>query len=207
MILKGMTVGPIQANCYILGCAKTRKGAVIDPGDETDRILKEIAAEQLELEYIINTHGHFDHCGGNFTLKHASGCRLAAHRLDVNMLENLSRTASAWGLHAKDSPPPDLLVEDGDTIQLGEIQLHVLHTPGHSPGSISLYTDAVAFTGDLIFSGSIGRTDFPGGDYDTLIESVRKKIFPLGDHVKILSGHGPVTTVGNERRTNPFFRG
>ena len=205
MIIKGMPVGPIQANCYVLGCETTRRSAVIDPGDEAERILGIISQEDLQLEYIINTHGHFDHVGGNRAIKDATGAKLLAHELDTPMLEHLSQAAAAWGMHAEDSPKPDMFVEDGDTIMLGQIELKFLHTPGHSPGGISILADGVVFVGDLLFAGSIGRTDFPGGDYNTLIRSVQTKIFPLDDNVEVLSGHGPATTVGREKRTNPFF--
>jgi len=206
VIIKGMAVGPIQANCYVLGCEVTRKSAVIDPGDEAERILAVLNQENLGLEYIINTHGHFDHVGANRAIKEATGAKLLAHQLDSPMLENLSQAAAAWGMRVENSPKPDIYVADGDTILLGQIELKFLHTPGHSPGGISILADGVVFVGDLLFAGSIGRTDFPGGDYNTLIRSVKTKIFPLADNVQVLSGHGPATTVGREKRANPFFR-
>lgn len=205
MIIKSMAVGPIMANCFILGCEKTKESVVIDPGDDTDKILLSLAESGLTLKHIINTHGHFDHVGGNKRLKEATGAPILIHSLDKHMLGSLSSMATAWGLSADDSPDPDRTVEDQDTIVFGEITLTVLHTPGHSPGSISLYTNGHVFAGDALFDGSIGRTDFPGGDYGTLIKSIRNKLFVLDDDVIVHTGHGPDTTIGKEKRYNPFI--
>ncbi|MCF8027794.1 MAG: MBL fold metallo-hydrolase [Desulfobacteraceae bacterium] len=206
MILKSLAVGPIMANCYILGCESTKSAAVIDPGDEADRILKELAKDGLTLKYIINTHGHFDHVGGNYDLKKASGADIVIHPADEPMLADLVRTAAAFGLSAQNSPAPDRTVQEGDTISFGEISLRVLDTPGHSPGGISLHTDNMVFVGDTLFAGSIGRTDLPGGDFQTLISSIKTKLFPLGDDTKVYTGHGPATSIGQEKRANPFLR-
>lgn len=205
MIIKALEVGPIQSNCYIVGCEETLKAAVIDPGDETQRILMTLADAKLTATHIICTHGHFDHVGGNKKLKAATGAAIAIHRFDAHMLSSLSVAAGAWGFPVDDSPPADILVDEGDSILIGNIKLRVLHTPGHSPGGISLYGDGVVFVGDTLFAGSIGRTDFPGGSYSTLISSVTNKLFPLGDDVQVFSGHGPATTIGREKRYNPFF--
>lgn len=206
MIIKVLVVGPIMANCYILGCEETKEAAVIDPGDETGRILMTLAESKLKVKYIIDTHGHFDHVGGNKKMKEATGAEILIHPLDAPMLEGLAASAANWGLSADNSPPPDRTVEEGDTISFGKITLKVLHTPGHTPGGISLYTDNYVFVGDTLFQGSIGRTDFPGGDYDTLISAVKNKLFVLDDNVQVLSGHGPETSIGREKRSNPFFR-
>lgn len=195
-----------MANCYILGCESTKSAAVIDPGDEADRILKELAKDGLTLKYIINTHGHFDHVGGNYDLKKASGADIVIHPADEPMLADLVRTAAAFGLSAQNSPAPDRTVQEGDTISFGEISLRVLDTPGHSPGGISLHTDNMVFVGDTLFAGSIGRTDLPGGDFQTLISSIKTKLFPLGDDTKVYTGHGPATSIGQEKRANPFLR-
>ncbi len=204
MIIESLAVGPIMANCYILGCETTRQAAVIDPGDESDRILLALADHKLTVRYIINTHGHFDHVGGNRKLKDATGAPILIHASDAPMLDQLSASAASFGLSAENSPPPDQTVADGDVITIGEVTLTVIHTPGHSPGSISLHTDNKVFVGDLLFAGSIGRTDLPGGDFDTLVASVRNKIFPLGDEVTVYSGHGSETSVAREKRFNPF---
>jgi len=204
MIIKNLTVGPIMANCFIVGCEKTREAAVIDPGDESDKILLTLAGLKLKVKYIINTHGHFDHVGGNKKMKDATGADILIHSLDAPMLDYISQSASAWGMNVENSPPPDLMLKDGDEVKFGDITLKVIHTPGHSPGGISLYSDGVVFVGDTLFDGSIGRTDFPGGDFETLISSIRKKLFVLGDDVRVFTGHGPETTIGAEKKYNPF---
>jgi hydroxyacylglutathione hydrolase len=205
VILKTLVVGPIQANCYILGCERTRQTAVIDPGGDVEKILMALAKDNLRCVYIINTHGHFDHSAENKRLKEVTGAQLAIHRADASLIIHQAANGGMWGMKVDDSPPPDRYVEEGDLITFGDISLKVLHTPGHSMGGISLVTDKMAFVGDTLFAGSIGRTDFPGGDYEGLIRNVREKIFTLGDDVVIYPGHGPKTTVGRERRMNPFF--
>lgn len=204
MIITTLPVGPIMANCFIVGCEETLAAAVIDPGDEADRILMSLAESKLTLKYIINTHGHFDHVGANRPLKDATGAPILIHALDAPMLNHLSASAAAWGLATENSPPPDRMIEAGDTITFGKITLTVIHTPGHTPGGISLRTDGHVFVGDTLFAGSIGRTDFPGGDFETLRASIQNKLFLLGDDVQVYTGHGPQTTIGQEKRTNPF---
>ncbi|MDM8541120.1 MBL fold metallo-hydrolase [Desulfococcaceae bacterium HSG9] len=206
MIIKQLAVGPIQANCFILGCEKTKEAAVIDPGDEADRILLTLAESKLKVKYLINTHGHFDHVGANKRLKEVTGADLMIHKEDVPMLEQLAATASSFGLSSENSPGPDKLLKDGETIIFGEITLQVIHTPGHSLGGVSLYTDGALFVGDTLFAGSIGRTDLPGGDYGVLIASIQNKLFSLGDDITVYTGHGPETTIGHEKRTNPFAK-
>jgi hydroxyacylglutathione hydrolase len=200
-----LVVGPIQANCYILGCERTRQAAVIDPGGDVDQILMTLAKDSLRLVYIINTHGHFDHTGDNKPLKDATGAQLLIHRADASMITHQGQGGAAWGMQIENSPPPDRYIAEGDVITFGDISLKVLHTPGHSGGGISLVTDKMVFVGDTLFAGSIGRTDFPGGDQDGLLRGVREKIFTLGDDVVVYPGHGPQTTVGQEKRYNPFF--
>ena len=204
MIIKVLTVGPIMANCYIVGCEETREAVVIDPGDESDKILLALAESKLTVKYIINTHGHFDHISANKKMHEATGAPILAHSLDAPMLSQIKNSAAKWGITAEDSPPPDRLIDDGDTIEFGNITMNVIHTPGHSQGGISLYTDGHVFVGDTLFAGSIGRTDFPGGSFETLKASIQKKLFTLGDDVRVFTGHGPETTIGHEKQTNPF---
>lgn len=207
MIIKTLAVGPIVANCYILGCEETKEAAVVDPGDDAPRILMALAESALKVKYILNTHGHFDHVGANKKMKDATAAPILIHPLDAPMLSHLSASAAAWGLSADDSPPPDRTVEEGDTISFGKnITLKVIHTPGHTPGGISFHADDKVFVGDTLFDGSIGRTDFPGGNFETLISSIKNKLFMLGDDVQVFTGHGPVTTIGKEKRSNPFVR-
>lgn len=206
MIIKELAVGPIMANCFIVGCEDTRKAVVIDPGDEPDRILLSLAESKLTVKYIINTHGHFDHVGANRKMKEATGAELVIHPHDAPMLEQLTYAASSFGLAVENSPDADKEIADGDIISFGKVELKVIHTPGHSPGGISLYASGHVFVGDTLFAGSIGRTDFPGGDYNTLIASIQKRLFPLGDDTRVYCGHGPQTTIGREKKYNPFVR-
>jgi glyoxylase-like metal-dependent hydrolase (beta-lactamase superfamily II) len=204
VIIKAIPVGPIQANCFILGCKETLEAAVIDPGDEADRILMTLAESRLTLKYIINTHGHFDHVGANKPLADATGAPILIHALDAPMLNQIAASAANWGLAGDNSPPPERTIDKGDTITFGRITLTVIHTPGHTPGGISLQTAENVFVGDTLFAGSIGRTDFPGGSFETLRNSIQKKLFSLGDEVRVYTGHGPPTTIGQERVNNPF---
>jgi glyoxylase-like metal-dependent hydrolase (beta-lactamase superfamily II) len=195
-----------MANCFILGCESTKEAVVIDPGDDSDRILMELAKSELNVKYLINTHGHFDHVGANKRMKEVTGAKLAIHPEDEPMFKELSHSASMFGLTAQNSPPADILLKHGDEISFGEINLKVIHTPGHSKGGICLYTKGHLFSGDTLFAGSIGRTDLPGGDYDTLISSIKNNLLSLDDKTIVYTGHGPETTLGDERRSNPFLR-
>jgi len=206
LIVKVLVLGPIGANCIILGCEKTLEAVVIDPGDEGDKILKELSANKLTLKCIINTHGHFDHVGANKRLKEVTNADIYIHSGDAPMLEHLEELAMAFGMKMENSPPADKIVGEGDEIKFGEHSLKVIHTPGHSPGGISLLTGKLLIAGDTLFYGSIGRTDLPGGDYNTLIASIKNRLFPLDDDVKVITGHGPATTIKNEKDHNPFLR-
>lgn len=204
MIIKELVVGPLMANCFIFGCEETKEAVVIDPGGDADRILFSLADSGLKVKYIINTHGHFDHVAANGKIKDATGADILIHPLDASMLGSLSTNAAIFGISVENSPPCDQTIEEGDTVSFGKITLKVIHTPGHTPGGISLYTDKIVFVGDTLFAGSIGRTDFPGGDFNTLISSIRTKLFKMDDDVKVLTGHGPETSIGSEKRFNPF---
>lgn len=206
MIIKKLEVGPIMANCFILGCESTKEAVVVDPGDDADRILMELSKSDLKVKYLINTHGHFDHVGANKRMKEVTGGEIAIHPDDEIMLGELSQSASMFGLSAENSPPADILLNDGDEIAFGEISLKVIHTPGHSKGGICLYTKGHLFAGDTLFKNSIGRSDLPGGDYDTLISSIKEKLLGLDDETIVYTGHGPETSIGDEKRLNPFLR-
>lgn len=206
MLVKVLVVGPIGANCIILGCKKTLEAVVIDPGDEGDNILAELSKEKLTLKCIINTHGHFDHVGANKRLKDVTGADIYIHAEDAPMLEHLEEMAMSFGMRMENSPPADKTVAEGDEISFGEHSLKVIHTPGHSPGGISLVTGKLLIAGDTLFQGSIGRSDLPGGNHNTLIASIKNKLLPLGDDVTVITGHGPSTTIKAEKQYNPFLR-
>jgi glyoxylase-like metal-dependent hydrolase (beta-lactamase superfamily II) len=204
LIIKELVVGPLMANCFICGCSKTKEAVVIDPGGDADTILLSLADSKLKVKYIINTHGHFDHVSANGKMKDATGADILIHPLDAPMLEKLSSNAAFFGVSVENSPPCDQTLEEDDTVSFGDITLKVIHTPGHTPGGISLYTNGIVFVGDTLFAGSIGRTDFPGGDFNTLISSIKTKLFNMEDDIRVFSGHGPETSIGVEKRHNPF---
>jgi glyoxylase-like metal-dependent hydrolase (beta-lactamase superfamily II) len=206
LIIESLPVGAIMANCYILGCDKTREAVVIDPGGDTAEILKLLAKRHLRVVAIVNTHGHFDHVGGNKRMKDTTRAPILIHAEDAGMLAHLSEFGQMFGMRVENSPPPDRTLAEGDTVEFGHEKLHVLHTPGHSPGGIALLGPGFVVVGDTLFAGSIGRTDFPGGNYEELIRSVRAKLFVLDDRTVVYCGHGPNTTIGREKRTNPFFQ-
>ncbi len=189
-MLRKLAVGPYQANCYVLGCKNTKEGVVIDPGDEVFRIVREISGLGLTIQQILLTHGHFDHTGGARELRRITGAPVRIHPLDTGGLDF----------------QPDGSLSDGQEIVFGTFKLRVIHTPGHSPGGVCFYAPGAVFTGDTLFAGSIGRTDFPGGDHNLLVRGVVEKIFPLGDDRRVYPGHGPNSTIGRERTANPFFR-
>ena len=207
MIQKGLTVGLLEVNCYILGDEETKEAVVIDPGGDEDEILEALNHAGLKLKYIIDTHGHFDHVDANLPLKAATGAQIAVHELDAPALSQPSQEALFFTGNRLRTSQADILLKEGDVLSFGNYRLQVLHTPGHTPGGISLVLEnhTYVYVGDLLFAGSIGRTDFPGGSYEALINAVRTKIFPLGDNYSVFPGHGPVTTVGQEKQYNPFF--
>jgi hydroxyacylglutathione hydrolase len=205
MVLIRLVVGPLQVNCFILADEKTKDAVVIDPGNDAQEILKIIKNKGLIVRYIVITHGHFDHVGANKELKDATGAELLIHEADAPVMASASRQSQAFGMNTASSPRADRYVKHGDIITAGEISLKVLHTPGHSPGGISLLEQGMVFTGDALFAGSIGRTDLPGGDLMTLISSIRMNLMVLPDDTKVFCGHGPATTIGDERKDNPFL--
>jgi glyoxylase-like metal-dependent hydrolase (beta-lactamase superfamily II) len=205
MILIRLIVGPLQVNCFILADEKTKDTVVIDPGDDAEDILKIIKDKGFKVKYIVNTHGHFDHVGANKAIKEATGAELLIHEGDAPVLASVARHSQAFGMNPVSSPPADRYVKHGDVITAGEVSLKVLHTPGHSPGGICLLEEGMVFTGDALFAGSIGRTDLPGGDLMTLLGSIKTNLMNLPDDTKVFSGHGPASTIGDERRENPFL--
>jgi glyoxylase-like metal-dependent hydrolase (beta-lactamase superfamily II) len=205
MIIETLVVGPLLVNCYLAGCERTREAVVIDPGDDADKILAAIQRHKLKLKHIINTHAHFDHLGAVQTLREATGAPFRLHPADVQLVNSYLVQAAYFGLPPGPRPQVDGYLNDGDEIVFGDEKLRVLHTPGHSPGGVSFAGNGVVFVGDELFLDSIGRTDFPGGNYEVLINAIRTKLFPLGDDVVVYPGHGSKTTIGRERLHNPFF--
>lgn len=206
MILKGLEISAMGVNCYIVGCEETREVAVIDPGGNAPAILKLLEQDNLKAIYIINTHGHIDHIGANRGVKDATGAKILIHKDDGQMLENAVSNFSFMMGSKVTSPPADQFIDEGDIIKIGKtVELEVIHTPGHSKGGICLKIDKIIFVGDTLFQGSIGRTDFPGGSYPQLIQNIKEKLLCYEDDVVCYPGHGPATTIGFERKHNPFI--
>jgi glyoxylase-like metal-dependent hydrolase (beta-lactamase superfamily II) len=209
LVFDSLETGPIMTNCYILGDSESKVAAVVDPGGHVGAIRSALERHELECKWIVNTHAHFDHVGGNAELKQATGAEIIIHPAEAEALAHLSKHAQLFGLSVEDSPPADRTIEDGEVIEVGSLRLNVLHTPGHSPGGISLVVEGEKkiLVGDLIFQGSIGRTDLPGGSFETLKKMADEKILVHSDDTDLYPGHGPSTTVGVEKRTNPFLTG
>jgi len=200
-----LVVGQLAANCYIVGCTATGDALVVDPGDDGPHVVAALAKHGLTARMIVDTHGHFDHTGANGAVKAATGAELAIHVDDAPLLERQEQHAASFGVVVPPSPKPDRLLVDGDVLHVGELSFEVIHTPGHSPGGICLFFGDIVLVGDTLFAGSIGRTDLPGGNHHTLIDSIRTRLLPLGDRVRVLPGHCETTTIGAERATNPFL--
>ena len=207
MFLLTLPVGALSTNCYILACENTLEAAIIDPGDEPDRILNQINENKLTIKYIINTHGHWDHIGAVESIKNKVGAEILIHKEDNHMLQDEHKNLAGLLGITEPAPKADMLLKEEDTIEVGDsIKLNVLHTPGHTPGSMCLLSDNCIFTGDTVFTGSVGRTDLPGGSYETIVDSVRNKIKILPDELVVYPGHGPKTTIKAEKENNPFFK-
>lgn len=208
MLIKQMIVGSMAVCCYIVACEKTKKAAIIDPGGDEDKILAEVEKMGVEVEYIIATHGHPDHVCGNRKLQEATGAKIIMHSADDLFFGNpeVKKYFSMLGLEP--SPAADIKVEEGDEITIGELKLQVLHTPGHTPGGMCLYHAPDLITGDTLFVGGLGRTDFPGGSHEELLTSIRTKLLVLPPETRVWPGHGyggQRSTIGEEKRSNPFL--
>ncbi|MEM1990646.1 MAG: MBL fold metallo-hydrolase [Candidatus Bathyarchaeia archaeon] len=210
MLIIPLTVGFLSTKCYIVVCQETLEALVVDPGFseyEGKNILEEIKKSGFHVKYVVNTHGHADHISGNFMVKETTGAKIIIHYKDAEMLNDPLKNLSVMMGLIITSPPPDILVQDGDKISVGSLEFMVIHTPGHTPGSIALHCkkEKVLFTGDTLFEGSVGRTDLPGASHEMLIQSIRGKLLSLPDETIVYPGHGEDTTIGRERRWNPFI--
>lgn len=210
MNYKIIPVTPFQQNCSLVWCEQTRRAALIDPGGEPDKLLAALEREGLTLEKVLLTHAHVDHVGAARALAEAMQVPIEGpQREDAFWLEMLPAQAEMFGFAPIEPFTPDRWLEEGEAVTVGNERLEVLHCPGHTPGHVVFYHrgDRLAFVGDVLFHGSVGRTDFPRGDYRTLIDAIENKLLPLGDEVTFIPGHGPLSTFGEERRSNPFLQG
>jgi len=209
MIFETIVVGELGVNCYLLADSRTKEGVVIDPGAEPERIISAVKKNGIKVAAVLNTHGHFDHIGGNRTLTETTGAPLLINKEDEPFLARASTSARMYGLHAEDSPAPASYLAEGDPINFGGHTIKVIHIPGHSPGGSCFYleNDCILISGDSLFAESIGRTDLPGGSQAQLVGAIRAKLLTLPDTVKVFPGHGPATTIGHEKKHNPYFGG
>jgi len=207
MILKKLEVGPFASNCYIVGDETNKEGMIIDPGAEANRILKNVNDLGLEITFIMLTHVHMDHIGALKEVKEATDAEFAVHADDAESLQMRPSSDMSPFFSPQPPPLPDRLLKGGDSIDIGNLHFIVLHTPGHTPGCICLLGEGVVFSGDTLFNFGIGRTDFPGGSYSQIMNSIHTKLMILPDNTVVCPGHGPDTTIGTERRGNPFLRG
>ena len=209
MILERLTVGPFQQNCYVVGDEETGAGAIVDPGDEAARIALAVEQTNLEISQILITHTHIDHVGAVASLGDEYSCQVLMHAEAEPMLGQLPTQAMMMGLRFGEVPTVDRHIEDEEVIEVGGLQLRSLYTPGHAPGHIAFYieSEGLLLSGDALFAGSVGRVDLPGGSMEILMRSIEERLLTLPDETRVYPGHGPETTIGNERVHNPFLQG
>lgn len=206
MLVERLVVGMLQCNCYLVACEDTKEAIVIDPGGDAPLILDRVQELGLAIKYIVNTHGHIDHIAANRPVKEGTGAQLAIHQDDAEWLvTDQGAYARMLGVSSP-GPAADVLLEEGDEIAIGNQRLQVIHTPGHSLGGISLVGDGVVFCGDTLFSMGVGRVDLPGGSWETLMNTIKTRLFTMPDDTVAYTGHGPETTIGREKQLNPWFR-
>ena len=205
MIVRVVIVGPLQENTYIVACEETNECVIIDPGAESNKIIDEIESQRFILKYIVNTHGHFDHTSAIMAVKNSTGALYGIHPEDEYLLNSTDNPGRAIIADFQDPPDPDFYLHDGHVLNIGSVTLTILSTGGHTPGSVCFYTSGFVFTGDTLFKGSIGRYDFPGGDGHLLIQNIKNKLLTLPEDTYVLPGHGPQSTIGEEKLLNPFL--
>jgi hydroxyacylglutathione hydrolase len=206
MIIERLVVGMLQSNCYIVGCENSKEGIIIDPGGDGPLIIDRVKELGLTIKYIVNTHGHIDHIAANRPVKEATGAQIAIHKDDAEWLVTDQGTYARMLGVLSPGPPADVLLTEGDEISFGDESLQVIHTPGHSLGGISLVADGVVFCGDTLFAMGVGRVDLPGGNWETLMHSIKTRLFTMPDDTTAYTGHGPPTTIGREKQLNPWFK-
>ena len=206
MKFKTVVVGALETNCYLVYCPETLEAGIVDPGADPERIFAAVAELELKPVVILNTHGHVDHIGANREMKNKYRIPLRIHKADAPLLTKMQTQDVELSLllGAEESPPPDAYLKEGEAVTVGRGTLTVIHTPGHSPGSVSLLADSFLLSGDTLFFGGVGRTDLPGGSFKSLEDSIKRKLLTLRDDLLVLPGHGPHTTIGQEKETNPF---
>lgn len=203
MVIKSVVVGPLEVNCFIIADDITKDAIVIDPGDEPDRILDLIKENKFKIKYIVCTHAHFDHVGAVSDLKKETGAEIVIHRDELEIYQGARDQGTFWGYELDPLPEPDIFINEGDKLEIGNLRFEILHTPGHSPGGICLYGKGIVITGDTLFAGSVGRTDFYGGDMNNLKKSFLR-LMSLPPDTKVFPGHGPSSTI-KEEKTDNFF--
>ena len=206
LLVENLVVGPLMTNCYIVWDEASNEGVIIDPGDDADIIITMLKELGVQVDRILATHCHFDHIAAAAALKRELELEFIAHEGDLFFVEDGKASARKWGFDIEQPPKPDRFIEDGDKIEVGNFSLEVLHTPGHSPGGVSYLHERVVFAGDCLFQGSIGRTDFRMGSLEELAKSIKTRLYTLPDNTLVYTGHGPVTTIGDEKAHNPFVR-
>jgi len=208
MNLRTLIVGPVSCNCAIVACPETRDAAIIDPGGDADRILAAVREMDVQVKMLLHTHGHFDHVLATRDVAEATGAKVVIHQNDRPMYDNLPRQGKIFGFEAEPPPEPKLLLVGGEIVVVGKLSATVIHTPGHTPGSVGFYfeADGILFAGDTLFAGSIGRTDLPGGSFPAILKSIQNKLYVLPPDTRVIPGHGGETTIDHERQHNPFIR-
>ncbi|MBZ0185309.1 MAG: MBL fold metallo-hydrolase [Candidatus Obscuribacterales bacterium] len=209
LIVETFPVGPLQCNCSIIGCKETGEAAVVDPGGDPEHIYALAEKHGLTIKYLLHTHAHFDHILGSRAVKEKTGAKICLHKEDQWLYDNLHKQCSMFGFTADDPLPVDRYLDDEEEVKVGDITASVLYTPGHTPGSLCFSVEdeeSIVFAGDTLFSGSIGRTDLWGGDFDTIIKSISNRLLVLDDSTKVVPGHGPQTSIFSERKHNPYLK-